>query len=249
MTNSAARSAASISFPSASSATAAAALLLVVASIGAVEPTPPHVQPATRAGEWRLIAAIAPAYAVEEDYDGSSGWETYDWQGTGEQAPLIAAQYQRPLGDGSWSWGVELYGSWRELRPSSYELAGATVGNPDGEHLIYHTATLALLLTWHALQPEDERLSLFVDAQASLGPTMLTARLINGSGSDRSFGYGGDGAVRLIAGLAERRWLGAMLIGWHHGYAVSEIEIGPRRSELWLERSGAELGLVVGHRW
>lgn len=245
MITSAARMAVTASTSPPAPAMAVAALLLAAASGAAGEPSPAAASQVAQVSGWRLIAGVMPAYAVEEDT--ASG--TFEWEGTSEQAPLVALQYQRSLAGLPLSWGVELSGSGRELRPRSYRSGGNTYANLNDERLAYHSATLALTGTWHALQPQDERLALFVEAQASLGATLLTARLVNGWGSDRSLGYGGDAVLRLIAGLAERRWHAAALVGWHHGMAIADIELPAYRSDLLLERSGVEAAVVIGRSW
>lgn len=239
--------------------TAAAVFFLPMASaVGAVSMAPVNAGESVASAElgtvaraeWRLAAGLMPAYEVtKEESERGALQATYEWLGTAERAPLIAAQYGQRIADAPFSWGVELKGSWRELRPRSYRSGGKAYANLDGEHLVYHSATLALTGTWQAVRSSDERLAFLVDVQASLGPTVLAAHLANSQGSDRSVGYGGDASVRLIAGLSERRWQGAILLGWCHGVAITEFKLPSYRSEFQLERSGIEAAVMIGHMW
>lgn len=195
---------------------------------------------------WQLFAGWKPAFKIEE---ARSDGRDFVWEGGHERAPLIGIQRLERIVDWPVSWGVELSGSWRDARPDSYRSGLVHYVNRDGEHLFWHSATLAALAVWHVWRPSGDDLSLVSDVQGYLGATAVVAMLENTFGSDRSYGYGADAGVRWTVGLYERQWSGSILLGWNFGYAQTEFSMGSYSADLVMMRTGAEAAAVMAYRW
>jgi len=227
------------------------ALGLLCAGLAAAETTDASLPPVI--GDLRILFGITPAYIVTEEVIplGGGGSIIYDWQGTDDYTRCVAFQYVRPFGKqrllGQPIVGLELQIAQADLKPQTYDVNGTTFSNNLNEHIGYVAITPAAVIGLRFAEPESNELGLIGEAQFMLGVTVMSGNIESDLGTDRSMGYGVDGSARIMLGLKEAGWTGAMVAGVRTGYAAISFDQGNPTSDMTLESTGAEVFFVIGH--
>lgn len=227
------------------------ATLAVVSCVMAAEDA------AAPTGDLRLIVGMSPAYEVSEDATSSSGETSYAWEGTEKDAGTVAVQYVAECGQpmgvmGQPILGLELLCTSAVLKPKTFTVDGVSYANTRGEQVSYLAFTPTAVAGWRFAKPDSSAVGMIGEMQFLLGATVVTGESSNNAGSDdMSVGFGVETGARVMLGIQESGWTGAVLAGVRRGWASIEFDHdaygSSYTSTLTLDRIGAELMLVVGH--
>jgi hypothetical protein len=208
------------------------------------------------AGELRLLLGTSPGYEVSEDAKNAGGDVTYEWGGTEANAGTVAMQYVVEVGQPTYFLGQPILGgellvTGADLRPKTYNADGVVYANTDGEKLTYLAVTPTLVAGWRFAKPASSAIDVIGELQFLLGATVLTGEISNSLGSDRSYGLGFETGARLLLGIQEEGWTGAVVVGARRGWASLTFDQDAAGNSFSttsnLDRIGAELMLVIGH--
>lgn len=209
-------------------------------------------------GELRLFLGMEPAYTVNEEAEAANGDSTsYAWEGADSDAGSVAVQYVADFGQpmavlGQPILGFELLVSGATLTPNSFTVDGRSYTNSGGEEFSYLAFTPTAIAGWRFAKPDSSEVGLIGELQFLAGATILHGESSDDAGSnDQSMGFGFDLGARVLFGIKESGWTGALVAGVRRGWASIELDHDgydqSYTSTLDLDRVGAELMLAVGH--
>jgi len=221
-------------------------LTLLACGLAAAEPAAPA------RSDVRVLVGVEPAYEVTEKAKPSGGGasSTYDWKGTDTTSVAVGVQRvwefgaQKPAGRALLGYEVIIHGN--TIKPESYTSGGSTFSNADDESFDYVALSPALVLGWRFAQPENASVGFLGEIQGIVGPSVVSGRITNAYGSDISVGYGFDTGARVVLGIQESGWTGAVLAGVRRGVASITLNQDTYKSTMTLESMGAEVLVSVG---
>lgn len=207
------------------------------------------------AGELRIMLGMEPAYEVSEEATATDGTSTtYEWKGLDKDAGSVAVQYVAEFGNASQVLGQPIIGfellvSSASLKPTGYTVDSVAYTNGNDEKFTYFAVTPTAVVGWRFAKPETSEVGAIGELQLLAGGTVLRGESSDSSGtSDTSLGFGFDVGARVLFGIKEGGWTGAVVGGARRGWASIEMDReGSYTSTLDLDRMGYELMLAVGH--
>ncbi|MBN8526153.1 MAG: hypothetical protein J0M02_12540 [Planctomycetes bacterium] len=210
---------------------------------------------ASPTGELRILLGMEPGYEVSEEAKAVDGSTTsYEWEGLDKDAGAVAVQYVTEFGNLSQVLGQPIIGfevlcSSAVLKPTGYTVDGGTYSNDNDEEFNYFAVTPTAVVGWRFAKPETSEVGAIGELQLLAGGTVVRGEVSDNSGaSDTSLGFGFDVGARIVFGIKEGGWTGAVVGGARRGWASIEMDReGSYTSTLDLDRMGYELMLAVGH--